>query len=145
MGAPAMHIRLRKHLSAEKAYLAAKLYGRLEGWYAQKAKIARSKSKTLPWASISTMCQLMGFRDHIGSRYLIMELKRSLDKAQLIHFWKQFEKGMKLADLFTLLEKALPNVKNFVNQETSDRYCQGYVVSEKEFLAPNYSRSLVAF
>ena len=132
-------------LESIEVILAAKLYGRLENWYAKKEKIAFSKTHGLPWASLSTMCRLMGFRDHIKSRYLMMELKQALDKAFLVYFWKQFKKGLKLADKFFLLEKPTPKVQNFPDLQTSTRYCHVYVVQEDEFLDPPNSRSLVAF
>lgn len=130
--AAAMHIRLRKHLSADKAYLAAKLYGRLESWYAQKEKIAFQKTRGLPWASLSTMCDLMGFKDHIGSRYLVMELKKVLDKSMLVHFWRKFEKGLRMADQLLILDKGKPKAKTYKDSEAADRNCQVYVVDEVE-------------
>ena len=95
--------KLRKHLSPEKVELAIRLYNQLVWWDSQKYQLASAKTEGLPWASLTKMCELMGWEDQVRQRYQVMKLKKVLDKCLMIHFTKLFEEGKRLADTFMFL------------------------------------------
>jgi len=102
--------KLRKFLKPDKVELAIKLYNNLVWWSSQKYDLAHAKTEGLPWASLTKMCELMGWEDQIRQRYQIMELKKALNKSYLMHFHKLFEQGKRLADTFLFLAKDIKEI-----------------------------------
>jgi len=138
--------KLRKHLSTEKVELAIRLYNNLVWWDGQKYDIASAKTEGLPWASLTKMCELMGWEDQVRQRYMVMKLKKALDKCLMIHFRKMFEEGKRLADTFMFLAtdiKAIifgeENVPSLASRGGVD------VVPYVRVYGPDMYRSVAAF
>jgi len=96
-------LKLSKHLKRDKVELAIRLYNNLVWWDSQKYDLAAAKTEGLPWASLTKMCELMGWEDQVRQRYMVMKLKKALDKCLMIHFRKMYEEGKRLADTFMFL------------------------------------------
>lgn len=56
-----------------------------------------------PWASLTRMNKILGLRDNISNRYMIMRFKKTLRKSNLIHFIRMFKAGELLADIMVFL------------------------------------------
>lgn len=145
MTPPRMYHQLRCFLPAKKVNTAIKLYNHLIEWDKQKYAVALGKTNGLPWASITKMCELMGWKDERRQRQTIAELKKALRKAMLIHFTKLFEVGKKLADTFMFLTEK-PKAVIFAGEETLARRSRvNVVVVPREHVSlVDYFRGLMA-
>jgi len=104
-------IRLLKHMNRDKAYLCQRMFSRLKKVYGDKERIAKSKTGGSPWRSLTDLCRDMGFKNHMGSRYLVMDLKKKLTASGLVMFDNSIVEGERRASRFAFIaiieEKAM--------------------------------------
>jgi len=148
---PRMYQRLRCFLPAKKVNVAIKLHNCLVGWHRAKVDRAYAKTDEGPWASLSTMNKLMGWKDEIRERYTIMELKKALNKADLIWFISMKKASIKLgrrfADKFLFLESKKPQPVVFAGKKThpgKSQVLEVEVHEKRESLLEYYRRLMVA-
>lgn len=112
-----LDIRLLKHMGREKAYLCAKLYSRLQKHHDQYEAMAQSKNKGCVSVSLTQICKMMGIKNRMKSRYLVMNLKKRLWISGLVAFDNSWGKNDRnKAGRFAFISRVKEVLQEWKNQ-----------------------------
>lgn len=107
---------LLKFNNQEKSYLCQRLYSLYIRIHAEKNAIAKRRTGGSPWASLTHLCKKMGFKNHMGSRYLIMDLKKRLERSGMMIFNNEIVKGGNQASRFFIIAKIKEMAESFAEK-----------------------------